>query len=86
MKKTMITFSLVLMSLFGVASGASAATNTYTVKSGDSLYKIAKTYKVSVSQLKQWNNLKSDSIHPKQVLKVSQAKSSTPAKAAPAKS
>ena len=32
MKKTMITFSLVLMSLFGVASGASAATNTYTVK------------------------------------------------------
>ncbi|MED4284535.1 3D domain-containing protein [Priestia megaterium] len=86
MKKTMITFSLVLMSLFGVVSGASAATNTYTVKSGDSLYKIAKTYKVSVSQLKQWNNLKSDSIHPKQVLKVSQTKSSTPAKAAPAKS
>ncbi|KRD90964.1 hypothetical protein ASE51_10340 [Bacillus sp. Root147] len=86
MKKTMITFSLVLMSLFGVASGASAATNTYTVKSGDSLYKIAKTYKVSVSQLKQWNNLKSDSIHPKQVLKVSQVKSSTPAKATPAKS
>ncbi|WP_288345136.1 LysM peptidoglycan-binding domain-containing protein [uncultured Pseudoalteromonas sp.] len=34
----------------------------YKVKSGDSLWKIAKQYKVSITKLKQWNNLSRDSL------------------------
>ena len=34
----------------------------YTVKSGDTLSKIAKTYNVTVDDIKKWNNLKSDRI------------------------
>ncbi|MFW3538443.1 peptidoglycan hydrolase with endo-beta-N-acetylglucosaminidase specificity [Vagococcus fluvialis] len=44
---------------------------TRTVVSGDTLSGIARKYGVTVAQLKQWNNLKSDLIHPGQVLKVS---------------
>ncbi|QTC40493.1 LysM peptidoglycan-binding domain-containing protein [Bacillus sp. V3] len=35
----------------------------YSVKSGDTLYKISKEFSVSVQEIKQWNNLKSDVIH-----------------------
>ncbi|MGP6139834.1 MULTISPECIES: LysM peptidoglycan-binding domain-containing protein [unclassified Jeotgalibaca] len=53
---------------------------TYTVKSGDSLWKISQAYNVTVAQLKNWNGLKSDFIHPGQGLKVSnQATSTKPA-------
>lgn len=44
---------------------------TYTVKKGDSLSSIAEKFGVTVSQLKKWNNLKSDKITVGQVLKVS---------------
>jgi 3D (Asp-Asp-Asp) domain-containing protein len=71
MKKFLVMFSLAGILLFGSSTGASAASNTYKVKSGDSLYRIAKTYKISVSTLKKWNKLKSNTIHPNQKLKVS---------------
>lgn len=71
MKKFLVMFSLAGIILFGSSTGASAASNTYKVKSGDSLYRIAKTYKISVSTLKKWNKLKSNTIHPNQKLKVS---------------
>ena len=56
--------------VFGISGVASASSSTYKVKSGDTLWKIAKDHKVTVKQIKTWNKLKSDSIKPKQVLKV----------------
>ncbi|MBS4204752.1 LysM peptidoglycan-binding domain-containing protein [Lederbergia citrea] len=53
------------------------AAKTYVVKAGDSLYKIASLHKVTIAQLKQWNGLKSDLIHPGQVFKVSQSSSTS---------
>lgn len=45
---------------------------TYTVKSGDTLSKIAQKHHVKVSDIKKWNNLKSDLIREKQQLKIYQ--------------
>ncbi|MFP5105519.1 3D domain-containing protein [Neobacillus sp. C211] len=78
MKKFLVMCSLAGMLLFGSSNGASAASNTYKVKSGDSLYRIAKTYKISVNTLKQWNKLKSNTIHPNQILKITNVPASKP--------
>ncbi|MDZ7835153.1 MAG: LysM peptidoglycan-binding domain-containing protein [Alkalibacterium sp.] len=45
-------------------------TNSYKVKAGDSLSRIAKNYNVTVSQLKNWNKLTSDIIFVNQTLTV----------------
>lgn len=37
---------------------------SYIVEKGDTLYSIGRRFNVSVSNLKSWNNLKSDTIHP----------------------
>ncbi|MFC6664214.1 LysM peptidoglycan-binding domain-containing protein [Deinococcus radiopugnans] len=50
---------------------AHAASGTVTVRSGDTLYKIATRAGLSVAQLKASNSLKSDTIRPGQVLKLS---------------
>lgn len=80
MRKFLITFGFAILLLFGINNGALAAANTYTVKSGDSLYKIAKKYNVTVAQLKQWNHLKSNVIHPKQKLQFSATKTTVSVK------
>ena len=46
------------------------AVKIYYVKSGDTLSHIAKRHKVSVRQIKQWNNLKSDFLRVGQKLKI----------------
>ena len=46
----------------------------YTVKKGDSLSKIAKKFRVTLSELLAWNNLReNDTIHPKQKITVYQS-------------
>lgn len=42
----------------------------YTVQSGDSLWKIANKHKVSVRAIQEANNLKTDCLHPGQVLQI----------------
>lgn len=60
-------------------------TSTYTVKSGDSLWKIGNKYSVSITALKKQNNLSSDIIRIGQVLSIgttatkTESVSSTPA-------
>ncbi|SHH14116.1 LysM peptidoglycan-binding domain-containing protein [Virgibacillus chiguensis] len=44
------------------SSGSSSSSKTYVVKSGDTLSEIGAKYNVSVSNLKRWNNLRSDLI------------------------
>lgn len=46
------------------------ATKIYRVKSGDSLSRIARKYRVSVAQIKRWNNLRSDVLSIGQRLKI----------------
>src|SRR5699024_10088777 len=45
-----------------------AHAESYKVKSGDSLWSIAKKYETTVSKLKSLNNLSSDIIYPNQVI------------------
>ncbi|GIN84725.1 hypothetical protein J6TS2_11110 [Heyndrickxia sporothermodurans] len=80
MKKFILSISTVLCLSIGISSAASASSNTYTVKSGDSLWKISKKYKVSINQLKSWNHLKSDQIRPNQKLVISLPKKAAAAK------
>ena len=51
--------------------------NTYTVKSGDSLWSIAKKYGTTVSNLKLLNNLTSDNLSIGQVLRVPSSETGT---------
>lgn len=44
---------------------------THTVRSGESLWTIARTHQITVSDLKQWNGLQQDTIRPGQSLFVS---------------
>lgn len=56
-------------------TSTATSSNTYTVKSGDSLWAIATKYGCSVNNLKSWNNLSSNTIHPGQKLIIKKATS-----------
>jgi len=58
-------------------STTTSTTGTYLVKSGDSLSVIAKKYGTTVTNLKQLNGLKSDTIYVGQNLKVPQSTTTT---------
>ena len=64
--------------LFTSVAGASAAT-TYTVKSGDSLYKIATKYGTSYQSIMEFNGLKSTAIMAGQKLQISSKTATTKA-------
>lgn len=52
-------------------AAATTSTSTYRVRSGDNLWEIAKRHNMTVNQLKQMNNLRSNTVRPGQVLRVS---------------
>ncbi|MGE6377660.1 3D domain-containing protein [Peribacillus muralis] len=81
MKKILLPIFTAFFLVFSFSGVSSAATTTYKVKSGDTLWGIANKHNITVNQLKSWNNLKKDNIHPKQVLKVKKPSNSTKPKA-----
>lgn len=66
------------------AAPAAAKTSTYTVKAGDTLYKVAKAHATSVTKIQQLNNLSTSTIHIGQKLKVSGTASAVVASPSPA--
>ncbi|MDI6801634.1 MAG: LysM peptidoglycan-binding domain-containing protein [Thermodesulfovibrionales bacterium] len=68
MKRLSVFFTFILMVFILLLSNANA--NTYIVKSGDSIYKIAKKFNVSPSYIKNTNNLGSDRLKPGMSLSV----------------
>ena len=70
MGKHIVTLIFTVVLLFGVTTESFAASSTYTVNKGDTLYSIAQKHKITVKELKTWNGIKSDTIHPNQKLKV----------------
>jgi LysM repeat protein len=71
-KRFVFLFSLILLILMGIspAHAANNPRNIYDVKLGDSLWKIANTYRTSVEDLKLFNGLQSDLILVGQKLRV----------------
>ncbi|MGJ7909757.1 NlpC/P60 family protein [Neobacillus sp. LXY-1] len=69
MKKHLLTVAAAAGIMFTAFGGSvSAAENTYTVQSGDTLWKISQANNVSISDIKTWNNLTSDTIYVNQKL------------------
>ncbi|MBT2655145.1 LysM peptidoglycan-binding domain-containing protein [Bacillus sp. ISL-18] len=69
MKKNLVTAAAtagLVLTAFGAS--ASAQEPAYTVRPGDSLWKIAHTNHLSINQLKEWNALSSDTIYINQKL------------------
>lgn len=69
--------TIAILIIFLSCTNAVAAEQTYTVKAGDSLWKIALSYGLTVDKLKKINNLTSDLLYPGQVLLVNSDVSSS---------
>lgn len=70
MGKHIVTLIFTVVLLFGVTTESFAASSTYTVNKGDTLYSIADKHNITIKELKTWNDIKSEIIHPNQKLKV----------------
>lgn len=64
MKKQLLTMAATAGLLFTTFNGeASAHENRYTVKSGDTLWRISINHNLSVDELKRWNNISGSTIY-----------------------
>lgn len=68
--KTLTVVTAFLLGCSLMTGGGTALADTYQVKAGDSLYKIANNHKITVEELKQLNNLHSETIQTGQHLQV----------------
>lgn len=73
MRKLVAALSAGIIITGTAATTVSADANEHKVESGESLWKIAAQYDTSVQNLLDINNLKSEVIHPKDVIKVSES-------------
>lgn len=83
LKKILGTLIISLVLLVIGANESVAASPIHTVQKGDTLYSIAKTYNVTINNLKSWNKLKSNQIEPNQKLTIAstqKAKSKNPSR------
>ena len=77
LKNNNITVGQVLKIKFNIPSEEVTEKNYYIVKSGDTLYSIAKKYNTTVDEIKKLNNLKSDNLSIGMELKIKEEPSST---------
>ena len=77
-KKAFSVLATTALAMFIATGSADAATESYTVKTGDTLWKIASQHKLSVDELKSLNNLSSDMIKVDQKLNVTAKADSYP--------
>ncbi|MGG3195279.1 LysM peptidoglycan-binding domain-containing protein, partial [Priestia aryabhattai] len=78
MKKFIFTLGTTAILSAGFVGAASASTSgTYHVEKGDTLWKVAQKHSVSVDELKDANNLTSNTIYPNQELNVATIKEMT---------
>lgn len=77
-KKAFSMLATAALATFIATGSADAATESYTVKTGDTLWKIASQHKLSVDELKVLNNLTSDTIKIDQKLNISGKTTSLP--------
>ena len=77
MKKFFTAAATAVILFVGTSIGIAAASDTYTVKNGDTLYQIAANHNLTVGELKNVNSLSSNLIYPNQTLKVSTSESAS---------
>lgn len=70
MKKILGILIITIILLVTETNTSLASSLAYTVQKGDTLYKIANMHNISITNLKSWNNLKSDLIYPNQKLTI----------------
>ncbi|WP_419394327.1 LysM peptidoglycan-binding domain-containing protein [Cytobacillus praedii] len=68
MRKELLTMAATAGLFLALQGNASAHENTYEVRSGDTLWKIAQANNLSVNQIIEWNNISSTAIYPGQNL------------------
>ena len=72
MKKQIVALTALAGLSFGIAGQASAS-SIHTVEKGDTLWSISQENNVSVQEIREWNDLDSTTIYPKQQLNIQES-------------
>lgn len=80
--RKLITATVFGLAIFIFSAGPVLAAESYTVKAGDTLYRIATKYGISVAELQKQNGLKDTWIYADQVLRIPEGKNITASRSA----